>query len=343
MKFNTSFKCILLSILSGNYTNSDLKNFVKFCYAFAFPLVSKKLSLGKLNLKLLGMSQNEIVFDCMADIFSRDNEDKFYKIKTYFENLNNLPESLSEEEIIIVFRRFLFNVVNNNIIRLYFETDPVLGKILRNMKIALKRDTSFTQLARFSDVYLVPDGIDVLWNKPPYIFERLQNDFSKIVLIDDTIPEMIKKLYDFIVNQEEYQRAVPFVSAAILFKEVYVLGWKSEVREITNNMSITDLDNEDIKAIVKKVCTKIKNCTYHTYVDKGKVTELLFLKYIDTLNDILINSFSTIEMITDSYFENLKTRIPELTKDAYIKGHKKIIEYLAKMGKEEMKNELQKL
>lgn len=289
------------------------------------------------------MNQNQIVFDCISDIFSRNENSRFYRVESYFENLSDKLENLSEEGIIIVFRRFIFNIVHNNLIRLYSEADPALGKILRNMKISLNKNPLFTQLTRFGDVYLIPEGADVLWEKPPFAFEQLQNIFSKTAIVYDNIPEMFKKLHSVIVEQDDYQRAVPFVSAALLFKEVYVLGWKFEDHENKSNNVLTDLENDDIKTIVNNVCSKMKNKMYRSYVIKGKVNEILFSKYMNTLTEILINSFSSGMYETDSYFDSLKNHIPELTKEDYARDHRTIIEYLAKLGKEKMKIELKKL
>lgn len=343
MKFPNSYKDLLITILTGNYSTLDIKNFAKFCYSLALPLIRKKISLGKINLQILGMNQNEIVVTCIADIFTRDNENHFYRVKSYFENLSDKLENLSEEEIIIVFRRFIFNIVHNNLIRLYSEVDPTLGKILRNMKISLNKNSLFTQLTRFGDVYLIPEGADILLEKPPLTFEQLQNIFSKTAIVYDNIPEMFKKLHSVIIEQEDYQRAVPFVSAALLFKEVYVLGWKFEEYESSDNNIFAKLENDDIKMIINKVCEKIKKKMYQSYVDKGKVSENLFSKYIITLSDILVNTFISGGYATDSYFDMLKNNFPELTKEDYARDHRTIIEYLATIGKERIKNEMKKL
>jgi len=343
MIFTVVHKNLLIAIISGEYSNQDLKNFANLCYSLASPLIHKKISLGKINLDILGMKQNEIVFDCIADIFSRDERGRFYKVQSYFESLDFKIENLSTEEAIVHFRKFLFNVVNNNLIRLYSEVDSTLGKILRNMKIALKRESLFTQITRFGDTYLIPINSDLLWEKPPITFDYLQNMFSKTVLIHDNIPEMLKKLFDILIEQDEFQRAVPLVLAALLFKEVYILGWKEEMPSSAVNTISLELENEDVKAAANKICTGIRNEMYRAYVEKHKVDEPLFFKYMNALNLILINSFSTIEFAGDSYFEFLQMEIPDLTKDVYIKKHKKIIEYLAKIAKNKMKNELQKL
>jgi hypothetical protein len=343
LKFPISYKDLLISILSGNYSNQDIKNFAKFCFSLSLPLIRKKILLGKINLQILGMSQNEIVVDCIADIFSRDNENHFYRIKSYFENLSDKPEILSEEEIFILFRRFIFNEVHNNLIRLYSEADPALGKIIRNMKISLNKNPLFTQITRFGEVYLIPEGVDVLWNKPALPFDQLQNFFSKAATVYDNIPEMMKKLYEALIEQEDYQRTASFVSTALLFKEVYVLGWKYENQENIDKNILTELENDDIKIIINKVCEKIKKSMFQSYVAKGKVNEYTFSKYITALSDILTNSFANKVNETGSYFESLKNQIPELTKEDYTCNHRTIIEYLAKIGKERMQIELKKL
>lgn len=64
--------------------------------------------------------------------------------------------------------------VNNNLVRLYSEAEPALGKILRNIKHALTPESGLGQVARFNEACLVPAGIDLLAHNPPYTFEALQ-------------------------------------------------------------------------------------------------------------------------------------------------------------------------
>ena len=62
-------------------------------------------------------------------------------------------EDLDEEEATQQLRILVFSKVNQGLFRLYRENDPILARLIRNIKLAVKADPSFKQLVLLGQVY----------------------------------------------------------------------------------------------------------------------------------------------------------------------------------------------
>lgn len=333
-------KQIVEAILSGTYTPFDLREFIQLCYDLAIPIIRKKIGLGKLILSSVDLKETDVVYDCIADIFQRDENGDFTEIRTFFDKQLGDQGDRSEEKLVATLRYLIFAKINNNIVRLYSDADPALGKILRNLKLELKRSDSFEEITRFGDVYLVPKGIDPLFHLAPMSIDIVKETFCSVVLVHDTIPKMVAKLHAVIIEQNEFQRAVSFVSVAVLFKEIYSLGWETE-REI--NVVEEKLEIDDLQKIVEDICCCLRNEMYPSYVGNGKCSEDIFEKYMGAVKNILQSTFVDKHLDGSTYCEYLQSQIPGLTKEEYLREHRTILEYLAKSGKERLKSQFKEL
>src|SRR5258707_338569 len=196
------------AVLSGAYTPLDLREFVQLCHDLALPLVRKKIALSKLRLDAVGLGELDVVYDCLADLFQRDAEGGFPRIRNFFEKNVVGLESCAEEELVVALRRLIFGQIHQGLVRIYSEVDPTLGKILRNIKIAIEKSSRFDEVVRFGDVYLAPKGTDTLLELAPISHEYLAQEFARTVLVHDTIPTILTKLHSILVDQDTYQRIV---------------------------------------------------------------------------------------------------------------------------------------
>lgn len=330
-----------MALLAGACTPREVRELVQRCYDLALPVIRKKISLGKLNLEAMGLTEADVVYDCLADLFQRNDGDGFFEIRNFFDRHLPNAENCSDQELLIALRFLVVGSVNNNIVRLYGEADPALRKILRNLKIALDRSRYFDRITRFNETYLVPAGIDTLLHRPPIPLDFLKQEFSRVVFLDDSVPEMLTKLHSTICGQEEYQRAVPLVLCAILFKEVYSLGWQAQQEAETVQQDVETAES-DVRRIVDDVCKGLQADMSPGYVQSGKCSQKTFEDYIQALRNILLNEFGANGTEKKSYFDCLQLQAPGLTKAGYMQHHRTIMEYLAKIAKERVKEELKR-
>jgi hypothetical protein len=323
------------AVLAGTYSPSDLHDFVQLCYSIVLPTIRKKISLGKLNLGILGLREEDIVHDCLADLFYRENSPAFPQIVNFFERELPSIDRANDQRLLRTLRRLVLGKVNNNIIRLYAEADPVLGKVLRNVTFALGRAPLFEKCIRFGEAYLMALGVERLPHLPPIPMDHVQERFATVALIHDTIPMMMRKLHQILSEQCEYQRAVPLVATALMFREVYALGWEKEEQELDQSG-----EADDIPRIIDRVTRQFETEMHKIYVESGKKSAELLQQYMLALEEMLTGVFVRDEGNNISYFDYLKQRMPELTKRTYEKQHRSAFEYMAKKAKERVRREL---
>lgn len=340
MRISGSYGNLLRSILSGAYTPLDVHEFVHLCCSLALPIIRKKIAAGKLSSYHIGLNESDIVYDCLADLFRRDEQGKFVKLHSFFESERLDPSTCHEDEIFVALRRLVFLKVNNNIIRLYSEADPTLGKVLRNMKLANQKERLFDELQQFGETYLVPSGVEGLTDCPPFPLEQLEQEFIGAVLVHDTLMAMLKKLHQIVMGQRRYRRAIPLVAAALMVKKVYALGW--EGREEEQPVAEATLLQEDIRGAADRVCARMNKKMYSTYVVRKKYPGSMVANYISAVREIIVQEYSGHQSMNSAYFDILKTFMPRMTKKEYVTKHRTILEYLAKMAKRAMVTELRK-
>jgi len=341
MKSTTSHKYLVSAILSGAYTPLDVREFVQLCYTLAVPLIRKKILRGKINLDIMRLKEVDIVYDCLADLFRHDEHGRFVEIETYFQRHGVGSGTIQQgagEEFLVALRRLVFLKVNKNIIRLYSEVDPVLGKVLRNVKLAVEKTKLFREVDRFGETHLVVEGGDALEVCAPIPQELAEQLFTQAVLLHDTVVTMVKKLHSVLMEQDEFQRSIPLVGVALMVKKVYLLEWGQQ--EETPTSAEDAVYRQEIAALARQVCNTLGDRMHATYVRNNKMSDGMYKAHLRALNDIVLGEFDGQENV--SYYEHLKRYVPKLSQRTYAQHYRTVLEYLAKTAKTMMREELRK-
>jgi hypothetical protein len=331
VNLTSSQRTVLQSILSGVYTPYDVREVVRLCYALALPLIRKKIVQGKINLDSLGLNQIDVVYDCIADLFVRDNAGHFTEIARFFNKEIEDSSRCSDALMLDTLRRIVFGKVNVNLIRIHSGADPVFGKILHNLDVALSRSRLFEKYVRFGETTLACCDSDLLLHLPAPPLEYLREQLSRSVLIQDSLPTMLGKLYDILQDQQEFQRTVPFICVGMLLKEVYALGAEAESEQ--EQSSLDDLERKDVARLVQEVCANLRTDMFSHYVVTGKMTEDIFETYLQAASGILADLALNGRDNCRPYFEYMSDRMPEISKEEYINRHKSVLEHFVRVAK----------
>lgn len=337
MSLSVVQRTALLAILRGAYTPYDLREFVRLCHLIARPHISRKVGLRRLDLSLLGISEDDAVHDCLADVFRRDAGGRFSEIEAFFAREVGDAAGASDELLTVQLRRLVIGKVNNGLLRLYAEADPSLGKVLRNLKLALDGRAGVDQVTRFNETCLVPAGLDPVFHLPPFPIEELRAAASGVILVHDDIPSMLRKLRSILADQCAWQRAVPLVSAAIVFREIYTIGWNPAGEEAGAD---DVLESSRLGELVENVCREVREHVRRRYVARGKMDEVLLDAYCRTLNRILRSSFDDDGAAGATFYDVLREELGPLTRESYREGHKGTLEYIVKLGKQRLREQL---
>ncbi|MFH0989091.1 MAG: hypothetical protein V1799_03645 [bacterium] len=323
----------LEAILSSSYNEQRLNELVKLCHGLAISFLKSKRASGRLTKNLLGIDLTDLGYDCIADLFQRDQYGNLVQLKIYFEGFP--VSSMSNEELIAQLRRLVFSKVNINLFRLYNEIDPTLGRILRNIKIALQTLNNFTEFERFGESYIAPSCCDPLLNLPEYPIELLEVDMRATGDETNIIPSLLSTLSRIIREQNTYSRSLPIIMVAKVFRSVFGSPAISDIQRPEVEETLME---EDIRLLIREACKHVREKMAIKYVGKRKVCTEVYESYFTVierrLHAVLI--FQNGEGF--SYQRELQRHIEGLTKEEYSRKHKNILEYLGRCVEERLRN-----
>lgn len=137
ISINSVNTCVQIrSILNPSISRYELKQFLNLCHKIAFVYLRKKEQSGRNFTYQFGISLEDFALDCIAELFIENENGVYTKFTNYFSKIDNLSK-LSNEDLLISLRRLIFSQVNHHIYRTNKIFDPILGKIIRNIKLAL--------------------------------------------------------------------------------------------------------------------------------------------------------------------------------------------------------------
>ncbi len=151
---------------------------------------------------------------------------------------------------------------------------------------------------------------------------------------------MVRKLHSVIIQQDSYQKAVPLVAVALMFKSVHALD--SGVGGIAMSEAEEVLAQTDTVRTVERICRELRAGLHKRYVGKGKTISEMFEKYMLARNDILIGFSTDASQDRLPLFEHLRKRLPDLTEKMYKEQHQTTLEYFVKLGKDRLKDDLRR-
>lgn len=327
----------LSAVLANEYSQAQLDELVALSHTLAVSSIYAKLSAGKLNASLLGLNHTDLAYDCIADLFRRDENGVLLQIKVYFQSY--CFEDFSDEMLLAHLRRLVFARVAQGLFRLYNEVDPALGKILRNMKLALNTIRCFAEVERFGETYITPNICDPLRELPEINDEELEHRLRCECRGNERIPEILSKLSRHLREQTEFCREVRLLSVAYVIRSFLSQPHEAILEEPSaeNNLLV-----DDALATIHRVCERVRLDYFPNYVGKKKTTgqdyDSYFLVIAETLKEKLIG----LNGEESSLYERLKSLSPHLTKEEYRRRHKNVLEYLTRQTYEQAVAELRK-
>jgi hypothetical protein len=328
---------VILSVISENPPHECVNEFIFHCQKIALVFLRKKAGSGRLNKDFFAISLDDLAYDCIADLFTRDHDERMLQVSTYFESMS--LNSASEEDLLSHLRQLVFSKVNQGLFRAYNEIDPVLGKILRNIKLAVQTLEQFQLIDRFGETCLVPVLCDPLLHLPQMERGELERTMRSAATGTEYVPSLLAKLSRCLREQNEYSRLVPLISIAFTIRAMYCeqISYDTVYPEIDGQLLL-----DDAIGIMKTVCENIKKETEPQYVGKKKIGPEDFENYFKIIGQHLEHKLTTNDGEDFSLYDRIRAVYPELTKEEYYIIHRAKVEYLYSLIYKRVMKELRK-
>ncbi|NUN69879.1 MAG: hypothetical protein HUU02_09230 [Bacteroidetes bacterium] len=312
--------------MSGTFNAENERFMLTSAHALAENLLRMKF-IQSPSVKLhLGLNERDLGYDCIAELFERDDQKQLVHLVTYFSNFN--ISSLSDQELLLQFRRLVTSAVNQSLMHVYRDFDPELGKIIRNIKLAVNAHKAFIESDRFDEFCITPIDADGAEHRPTpdqlTIFELM----TQHVTGNEFVPQMLSIYARIIREQEEYSRIVPLLTIALAFRALYA-SKHSHATQSTNGHATSFEMEEIIRHRITVIRSSILKHHHHTSAPIEHVHH-----YFQTIQDIFLSKIDASEVKAESMFKGLRSYISDLTMDEYRRSHRTKLEYYYRLCRE---------
>ncbi len=326
---------LIKSFIFGFPSINEINELVNISHKIALAYLRTKFLSNKYVENRFGIDINDLALDVIADIFARDNNGMFVEINKYFKQLGDLSV-LSDDELFVGLRRLVFSATNVRFFKIYGELDTALSKIIRNLKITLKNHSSVKAIVHNEENFLAPRNTENLLLSLPFIPEEiLSPEFYDRVSSKSSLRDMLTAIGDVLKEQNNYKKIAPLIEVAVLIKEAYA---SDAIRKMGNEEVTAEqtIFNEQIKSIAQEVVSNLKTQYSSRYVEKEKLLKTEITALFDATEEILINHFCSGNGDPASYYATLQKQLKDLNKEIYAGKYRVILEYLAKIARNQM-------
>jgi hypothetical protein len=323
------------SILAGKTEPRHINRLVAISLGLAISCLHFKRS-HQLLLVEASLNTADLGYDCIAELFERDEQGQFIRLKTYFESVD--VENSTDEELLIYLRRLVFSSVNQSLTRIYRSFDPGLGKILRNVKLVAQGIGTFSETERFGEPCLVPHLCDPLSHLPVVELEVLQSVLSSRLQGLERIPDLLSALSRYLREQSDHSRQVPVMRLALAIRWFYA---SRQIPPEASQPAGDPFDHEDLLSVIQASCEKIRRDEAARSQSGGVVPGDSIGEHVEAIQRYLVGKLEGGDHKL-SLFESLRSLMPGLTKERYMREHRSRLEYLARKTEKHLLHRLRK-
>ncbi len=310
-------------IKSGEIERANLKQFIEICLEIAVTYLNSKYYKYINSFLQIGLTFKDISIDAVTPLFisnSAKNLTGFQKTLSQWRK-----EIDSESNASFFVHKLIWKRVDQTVISLFSEIDPVSSKLLKNV-IYNAKNNGYKKAKYFSQICLVEDCINII-DKPIISKE----DFSKIPLsyFKGSLNIVIDKLFDYVKSFPQYFPAIPVNLFVAKLKLLYYENTIEPNLYEEQFEIIIGIDNL-INSSIQKTFSKIRV----DYVLKNKLSEQeennFQLAMMDIVRDLKDGGICCgIEEYLKPYFSNIPV------KDLRERYHN-IFDYLIRMLKKDI-------
>lgn len=284
-----------------------------------------------------GLTISDLAYDCIAEAFSKDDNDNYQKLMNFSEALNDDLTQLPEIEIFLAYKSFLTCLADAQLARLYAQSDPAGAKIHRNIRDTVKKSDTLIIERDYRGLILKPKN-HTTQQLEEFPREELENEILTNMDHQRTIPKLLNVCRDVLIQQKKYRTSIPLVDLVQIFRKIYQGDHTiNEEEEICTSEGLTKFE---IEQLCSEVLLSLKEKIFLTYLARGKVdrksAEAIYSAFRDMLEDWCCGEESK-----SSIFHYLKDHL-QIDEKKYEEIYRTKMEYLLKIAREEFAARLMK-
>jgi hypothetical protein len=334
---------LLKSILKGEFSRHELDKLAYIALQIALVRVEQYIESGKINLNTFQMSARSIAVYCISDLFLPDRNGELKKINSFFSDEKDI-ELLDEDKARYFFRSLVFMKIQDGLARLWGEIDPIYNKILRNLRHHININPEIKKFKMLGEIYIYSAPDNSLNDRCPSMpMEELEFNLHSRLRGNDDHSDCLELMLEILNEQTEYQKFYLLSDMADVIRRIHTLKINHSI-ETNYNLSETP-DSDDLEKIITNCMTLTRKKLYTKYVNSEKMGKELFDKFFHAIEEIIFDAFlyCNKDGNNQSYFSIVQKHIPEITNEQYRKEYHNIFEYLVKLSKDDIREQLKEL
>lgn len=332
-----TLKEIITSVVSLTPSRLATSELVQLCHRLAIVYLRKKARTGSLKPDLFGMPLEDIAFDCIADLFNRNENGCFVELQKYYSTLDYT--NLDEDQLLSVSRRLVFSKVTQDLHRQYHQLDPVLHRILRNVKEAATSMPDINAERRNDEWWIFFCKERRETSLPVMPAEILESHLSSAVSDGMRTRQILTSVACIFADQSIYRDSYPLFGLALALRSVFARLGEVSTEVVEDRHGLAD---KEIEQRIKESVSTVSQSMKQKYVAKGKIDEITYQSYFRAIEDILQTEFVGQDGQNGSYIEHLSRQIADLTAESYRVTHRVYLEYLATLTRKRFLDEMRK-
>ncbi len=336
---------LIQKITLGGYSQFELSEFVAQCLKISEGYLKYQEITGKRIRDRNHRNEQELrdlAMDCIATLFTLNERNEYVQFRRYFGPYIDSRAKLNDEELLVMLRRMVIKKTKQELSRIFKERDPEGAKISRNIDVAIKGAIDIDIASRGGVKYISFSQFegDVKSDKPLFPADELVREVLTEVGPSYPVVEIIRKTLDVLSEHVEYRQCVSRNVVARIIREVKVPR-EVELDKAARKYEVEDEPHDRIDYEQARQTTLIRlQRKVDEYVEQGKLSRELAQIYYNALADIIEDVGSGGRYSSESYFKALRKYLPHLTRDVYVQEHRTILEYLGKLVKKFLRENL---
>jgi len=310
---------LISKLRNSTLTQKDINSLVEKCYKIAMHYFrcahSRIYKVLSDDLKI-----EDVAIDAISPLFTSGNENPLFLFASALESWNTAIET--ENDALYFLNKIVSKRVEQHICQLYRQADPFFSKILDSINYLIKKN-GYQKINYYGSVYILKPntGKDFI---VPLNKEDLQNIPSDLFVSKKELLTRIFGCGSF--------NAIPLNALVHRVKELETSDFllQNDTSSNESEFQVNELTQKGLSAAVSKLIS--------SYSHKNKLNEAETQAFKFTLNDMATDLKDG--GVNPGLYEYLSVHIPEMSKETYQLRYHNILEYLLKIMKKTIADDL---
>jgi hypothetical protein len=318
-------KSQILNLFSTLDSQQSVNKLVEVCYKIALSQIRFKYKKVQRIILRDEISLEDIAIDSITSLFERDQMGCFKNILEPFNSWQ--PPIKTEEEALFFLTKLVQKRADQHISHLLRESDPLFSKLADSVNYLLKK-YSYRKTSYFGTIFIINSGTENISGKtiPIEEFEKLP---AKLFAEKKNL---LQNIFLYLNSETSYVSAIPFNALIHKLKELNTALYN--ISESTTEQN----DNIEINSIVAQALNKTIQKLDDTYISKEKLSMDEGEKFRKALMDISRDIKDG--GVNPGLYKYLLAHIQALDEETYKQKYHNILEYLLKVLKQNIADEL---